>query len=377
MNLVKIIIIYEAEEFLMDEIEERKPQQPQHTPEHHHKHTVKSFLGAQVKRTEFWQILTATFAVLFIATLFTAAFANSTTSKNYPSQDEVRQGTIDFLKIAALPDGYDVKITEMKDAETYDVKLVLSYAGEESEITALLTKDGKWFYPQERGIEITEVDETQLQDNTQTTTTVPKTDKPVVEVFVMSHCPYGTQIEKGALPVANLLGDKIDFKIKFVDYAMHGQKELNEQLLQYCMQKDDEAKYKNYLTCFLGSGDSTACLASTGLSLGKYQTCITQTDNKYNVTGMFNDKTTWLSGSFPQFNVYKAENDKYGVQGSPTLVINGVQSSSGRDSQSLLTAICSAFNNAPAECSQTLSSASPSAGFGYTEGTAGTDATCG
>ena len=37
----------------------------------------------------------------------------------------------------------------------------------------------------------------------------PKKEKPEVELFVMSHCPFGTQIEKGMLPVARLLGDKI------------------------------------------------------------------------------------------------------------------------------------------------------------------------
>ncbi|MBU3941884.1 MAG: hypothetical protein KKF74_03150, partial [Nanoarchaeota archaeon] len=49
---------------------------------------------------------------------------------------------------------------------------------------------------------------------------MPKKDKPEVELFVMSHCPYGTQIEKGMLPVARLLGDKIDFNIRFCSYAM-------------------------------------------------------------------------------------------------------------------------------------------------------------
>jgi len=30
---------------------------------------------------------------------------------------------------------------------------------------------------------------------------LPKTAKPKVELFVMSHCPYGTQAEKAMIPV--------------------------------------------------------------------------------------------------------------------------------------------------------------------------------
>ena len=47
------------------------------------------------------------------------------------------------------------------------------------------------------------------------------------------------------------------------------------------------------------------------------------------------------------------------------MVINGAEIQTGRDAQSLLTTICSAFNESPDECSQALSSASPAPGFGF------------
>jgi len=62
-----------------------------------------------------------------------------------------------------------------------------------------------------------------------------KTDKPEVELFVMSYCPYGTQMEKGILPAFDTLGDTVDAELKFVDYAMHGEKEVKENLRQYCI----------------------------------------------------------------------------------------------------------------------------------------------
>jgi len=206
-----------------------------------------------------------------------------------------------------------------------------------------------------------------------------KTDKPVVEAFVMSYCPYGTQIEKGLIPVANLLKDKINFSVKFCDYAMHGKKEVDENLLQYCIQKEDNGNYLNYLACFLNASDSTGCLKTANVNADKVNACVKSADQQYQVTELYNDQSKWISGNYPPFNVYKDLNDKYGVQGSPTLVLNGVvMEGVGRDPASLLKAICSTYKTAPAECNQTLSSASPSAGFGYsTTDSASTGGGCG
>jgi protein-disulfide isomerase len=45
-----------------------------------------------------------------------------------------------------------------------------------------------------------------------------------------------------------------------------------------------------------------------------------------------------------------------GVQGSPTLIINGAKPSVSRTAEAYKGAVCSAFNNIPSECSQTLDS---------------------
>lgn len=209
-------------------------------------------------------------------------------------------------------------------------------------------------------------------------TEIPKADKPVVNLFVMSHCPYGTQIEKGIIPVYSLLGDKIDGSIDFVYYAMHGEIEINEELNQYCIQKEQNDKFLNYLTCFLAEGDGESCLDDVGINKSKLQACVEKTDKKYNVMSDFQDEATWLSGAYPLFNVQIDLNEKYGVAGSPTLIINGQEVSTGRDSASLLAAICAGFNELPEECSQPLSTTTPSAGFGFdAAGSGSADAQCG
>ena len=73
------------------------------------------------------------------------------------------------------------------------------------------------------------------------------------------------------------------------------------------------------------------------------------------------------------------DNEKYSVQGSPTLVLNGKTMKTGRDSASLLQTICAGFNEQPKECDIELSPAAPSPGFGFKEAAAGStgDAGCG
>jgi phosphotransferase system HPr-like phosphotransfer protein len=213
---------------------------------------------------------------------------------------------------------------------------------------------------------------------TDTPKTVTKSDKPTVELFVMSYCPYGTQAEKGIIPAAEALKGRINFSVKFVYYAMHGWKEIEENTRQYCIQKEQNDKFVPYLACFLNASNASGCVASSGVDAASLGACMNATDAAYNITGLFNDQANWLSGYYPIYPIDLAENNLYGVGGSPTLVINGAEVSSGRDSASMLASICSAFNIAPSECSASLSSATPSAGFGYSgEGDAGALAQCG
>ncbi|MCX8194754.1 MAG: hypothetical protein N3G22_01450 [Candidatus Micrarchaeota archaeon] len=195
---------------------------------------------------------------------------------------------------------------------------------------------------------------------------MPKLDKPVVELFVMSHCPYGTQMEKGMLPVIDLLGNKVDWNIRFVSYAMHGETEVREQQLQYCIQKYSKSKYFEYLRCFLNSSKTEECLAATGLSRSQFQKCYDEADKKFNITAILNDRSSWLNGVYPKFNIDAELNEKYGVGGSPTFVINGiVNEGQGRDPASILQTVCLGFKVKPPECDRQLSTQSYTPGFGF------------
>ncbi|MFA7087942.1 MAG: hypothetical protein WC146_01225 [Patescibacteria group bacterium] len=234
-------------------------------------------------------------------------------------------------------------------------------------VESYISKDGKLFFPQ--ALDIDEINATKgdsaVQGGEDRSVEVSvKKDKPTVELFVMSYCPYGTQVQKGILPVLETLGNKIDFELKFCNYIMHGEEEIDENLNQYCIQKEQPEKLNAYLQCFLEAGDSAGCLTTAGVNKSKISSCISKTDKEYDVKENFKNKIGY-QGNYPGFDVNKTDNSKYNVGGSPTLVINGQEVSSGRDSASLLKTICSAFTEQPEECNTVLSNVSPSAGFGF------------
>lgn len=318
----------------------------------------------------YWAIATVILAILLIITLINWQMTKCSIVK----PEVAGQKVLEF----ANNQGANAKLISTSDSGSlYEV--ILSITGQDGsaqEVPVYVTKDGKVLVPQPILLE-TKTNNTPSQTQP-TPTNIPKTDKPVVEAFVMSHCPYGTQIEKGLLPVVETLGNKIDFKLKFVYYAMHPtQGEVEEQLNQYCIQRDQNNKFLDYLTCFLEAGDGEGCIDSVGIDKTKLTTCTEATDEAYSITANLEDKSSWLSGRFPKFDIHKADNEKYGVGGSPTLIINGVQAQTGRDSISLLNAICGAFNVAPEECNTEFEAGTPTPGFGWDTTTTANNAAAG
>ena len=347
-------------------VEEHHEHHETHSEAHHEAHHHEK--GFKISKTLIFQITTAILAIALVAVLVIGGIpgvgmgADKTTVAN----NVVTYLNDNFQTTAKL-------ISVEEKGGIYN--LTLEIQGQNTSVYT--TADGKLVFP--IAIDTTEKQATtaSASGTTPPSTTVTKSEKPVVQLFVMSQCPFGTQIEKGIIPVVELLGSKIDFTLKFVDYVMHGKTEVDEQLNQYCIETQFNSKYLDYLKCFLEDGNTSRCVANVSIDKTALASCIATADTQYNVTNLFNDKSSWVSGQFPQFNVYKAENEQYQVQGSPTLVINDAEAQSGRDPASLLKLICSAFETPPAECDQQLSSTSPSSGFGYEITGSATAATCG
>lgn len=326
-----------------------------------------------------WIVATLVLGVVVVVLLFQLGVFSGGSSTTgafgaVENPDVVTSKVLEFVN-SQVDEPVEVVSTSMKNG-LYEV--VINY--QEREIPLYVTADGQNLVqgvtPFDQLMQAAAAQDAQASQPTE----VPKTDKPVVDLFVMSMCPYGTQAEKGILPVLMKLGDKIDFNLRFVSYAMHGKAEVDENTVQYCIQKNEPAKFYSYLECYLGDSDPAsweACRKEVGINEAQLKNCITATDTEFKITELFNDKSTWSGGRYPQYNTDKDSNTQYGVQGSPTLIINGVQSTAGRSSSSYLAGICAAFNVAPEECNTVFPAETPAPGFGWDTTASDTVAQCG
>ncbi len=288
--------------------------------------------------------------VLGIVTLIflTGTFSGGMTG-NVVSEGEAGDLLIDYLN--GVADG-EVSLVGVEDQDSFYM-VTVGYRGQD--VPLYVTKNGAYYTSSLVPLKIDANPSIQTQQPTETL----KSDKPEVELFIMTHCPYGTQAEKGFIPMMKALGDSVDAKIRFVHYFMHtNQQEEVETPKQLCIREEQPDKYLDYLECFLSSenqgsvADSEKCLSQVGIDKAKLNSCVS-------------------SGKADEYYETDSElSNSYGVRGSPSLVINGVIVNSGRDSNSYLNAVCGAFNTAPDKCSTELSTASPSPGFGYNAGAA-------
>lgn len=184
---------------------------------------------------------------------------------------------------------------------------------------------------------------------------VPKTQRPAVELFVMSLCPYGVKAEKEILPIVNEFGDKIDFKIKFIVNvrgqsidqvnSLHGIDEVKENLRQAAIMRQYPDKFLAYIdkinekSCVISCGEIKLedywkeGAKELGIDTGKIEPFV------YGQEGMNLLKQDEIDAA------------KYNINASPTLVINGTVSNAiSQSAQAIRRVICSAFTNQPAVC---------------------------
>jgi len=308
----------------------------------------------KVQKTVVWQLLTLLFAGLFIGVLI--GKIPIIYSGGGISSQEAANKVVDYINKNLIQSGSCSLVSVQDTGGLY--KVVTNYQGQE--IPVYVTKDGTLLFVSQP------IDMTQSATSTQTQTeSIPKTSKPTVELYVMSFCPYGVQAETLMKPVFDLLGDKADFKVRFIAsvtgttvdsvQSLHGAAEAQEDLRQVCIMKYYDSKtYWNYLqmfdaNCYSIASNATAlescwkdAATKAGIDTSKIQTC--------------------ASGS-EGLDLLKADEqlvNQYGITGSPTILINGVQYGGDRSSDAFKQGICSGFTTAPTECSQSLTSGSSS-----------------
>jgi len=296
-------------------------------------------------------------------------FGQDAVSKNNLSADETADKAINYLNNNILPAGVTASLIDIsEEGDVYKIRIEV----EGVEYQSYVSKDGKYLFPDAYALD------PEVNGEQQPVEQSPKSDRPDVKLFVMSYCPFGLQAQKMYLPVYDLLADKVDMGVYFVNYIMHEKIEIDENLTQYCIQKEQTEKYDEYLSCFVKGGDSENCLLSAEINKTQLDSCVKDTDKQFSIYSQYQDRSTWLNGTFPKFDVHDDLNQQYGVGGSPTIVINDqtLKSLRTRSPEAFKQAICGAFTSAPEECSQVLSDTVFSSGFGLEAG-ASNDQACG
>ncbi len=321
------------------------------------------------------KVIVLTLALLAIAAVATGAWLTKSGKidlKSWllrPESQKVAAATLDYVNKNLLQAGTTATLSKITlEGSVYKVELAIN--GQNA--TVYVSRDAKFLFPA-----VFEMAGVKESASPTPSGEITKSEKPDVKLFVMSYCPYGLQAEKAYLPVYDLLKNKADFGIYFVDYIMHGKPELDENLRQYCLQKQDKDLYAKYLACFVKAGKADDCLTQVQANMSALQNCVSQTDQEFKITAGFADSSTWVNGQYPKFTIYSDLNTQYGVEGSPTIIINGKQVSlNNRSAEAFKTLVCQAFQTQPSECSQTLSDTAAAAGFGE-EGSSGSGGDCG
>jgi hypothetical protein len=223
-----------------------------------------------------------------------------------------------------------------------------------------MTVDGKILFPSAYTITAEDLKPVNATTTVTPPAEVPKMDKPAVELFVMSFCPYGIQAEQIMKPVFDLLGTRADFNVRFIAsvggdtidsvQSLHGANEAKEDLRQLCIAKYyDKKTYWSYIS-YIAQGYSSEISVST------IDTKWKEAANATNIS-ITKIESCLANESVALMKLDEAKANSYGVRGSESILVNGFKLSMSDyrwSSEKLKTLICSAFNTPPAECSQVL-----------------------
>ena len=267
------------------------------------------------------------------------------------SKNAIAQKGMAFVKETVAAQNPQAKIT-LKKAERYHgvVKSIFDIDGEEIEL--YIANDGKVAFVQPIIIDKKLALEKYI-----------KAAKADVKLFTMSYCPYGNEAEDIILPVVSLLGKDVDVEPHYVIYSnypseaeqkdycwdaegkycsMHGLSELRQDVRELCIYKYNKDSFWKYIELV-----NKDCTNDNIETCWKKPATTLKIDTQKIETCLKDEGLAMLSAE-------KALNDEYAIQGSPTLLINGVEFDGDRTPEGYKEAICSGFKKAPSSCSQKL-----------------------
>lgn len=268
----------------------------------------------------------------------------------------------DFVKKNLVQAGTEVAVKEItKEGDLYKIVFTVG----KQDINTYITSDGAKFFPQVMDIAETEKQAAdQKEKDAAAIKDVPKTDKPVVDLYVMSFCPYGNKAEDTMKPVYDLLKNKVDFNFHYIVStngnaieSLHGQKEVDQNEREACVMKNyGKDSWMNFVTYVNKNCGSDGACWEAGAKAGnidpaKISACV-------------------KSEGIALMQTDEMLANEAGASGSPTMLINGATSKAVYqygNSESYKQTICNAFNESPAECAQELGAATSTSEGGSCE----------
>ena len=319
-------------------------------------------------------------AVLGIVVTGMLLFANSSYSNLIPilkpsgmSSQAIAQKSIDYLNKNVLPAGQTATLGEVTQ-ESGLIKIKVNLGA--NSYTSYITNDGKLFFPEAFKLDTNPSTNTAATTPPPAQTTPPanltKVDKPMLEAFIVSDCPYGLQMQRAMADAVAKIPSLADYvKVRYIGEvsgntitAMHGDGEAQENLRQICIREEQPAKYWNYVACYMKKatgklangmpmGDAKACERETGVDSAKVNACMT-TPSK----GLAYAKADFALAT------------KYNATGSPTVLLNGTTASEfdfgGRTSDAVRSMVCSTAQTAPQWSGTKLNTAQAGVSFSAT-----------
>lgn len=271
--------------------------------------------------------------------------------------EEITQKAIDFISENMLDGAEAVLVSVSEESGVYSFKMKVG----DQEYDSYLTKDGKILFPS--GMSLVEPEEatTTTEGVKMTCEDINKTQKPILEAFVVSQCPFGVQMQR----ILNEMVKNIPQLASYirVEYmgaieggkitAMHGDEEAQENLRQICLREEQPNNFWAYIDCHIKDEDVDSCLGIAQVDVSSLDTCLT-------------DENRGLAYAQEDF----ANESKYGVTGSPTLILDGETISEfdfgGRTAEAVKTVVCCAFQDKPGFCDTVLSTESANSSFSPT-----------
>jgi hypothetical protein len=288
--------------------------------------------------------------------------------KERTSPEKLSEEVVNFLNEEILGGESSADLSEGPVLENGLYKIKLNIDGTDLPYYSYVTLDGKMLFPFGGDVMLLQGEE---EEKAVSCEDLKKQDSPSLEAFVVSYCPYGTQMQRIFVEIAKeipLLSDYLSIRYMWQESgdgtisSMHGEEETDENLVQTCIREEQEEKYFSYLSCFLKEGNRESCLAEADIDENALIAC--RNDSERGIK--------YAREDFDLMNEYNdteecRNNNQCAVGGSPALILNSESVSEfdfgGRTAEAVKTLLCCGFSEEKDFCQNILSEEQAAAGF--------------